>query len=376
MHVCMLTDYFLPHMLGGTEKGVYEISRRLVRKGHQVTVLTLDVQGYERQSQIEGINIYRLPAISITKLIGAQLTVSPFSLPGANRTIRAIHPDIIHAHNLYFNLTAIAPVIKRLNRLPLVTTLHLPKMQYYKLWLDLLIQVYQKTIGRFVVESSDKLIAVSKSVLKHAIEDLKTPPLKIYHIPNGVDTNVYVPSDRKRKRTIITYIGRLIRNKGPQNLVEASADILKAHPEARIYIVGEGSLKDKLMQQVASLRLKDRIIFLGNVSDTLPILQETTIFVRPSLTEGMSLAILEAMACGLPVVASNVEGTVEIIEEGKSGYLVPPADSKALAEAVIFLLDNNKIASQIGENARKKTEKFYNWEQIADQTLKVYLSLA
>ena len=129
------------------------------------------------------------------------------------------------------------------------------------------------------------------------------------------------------------------------------------------------------MRQVTSQKLEDNIYFLGNISDILPILQATTIFVRPSLTEGMSLAILEAMACGLPVVASDIEGNAEIIDNGKTGCLVPPTDSKALAETIEFLLSNPKIASEIGKNARKKTEKFYDWERIAYQTLEVYLTL-
>ena len=375
MHVCMLTDYFLPHMLGGTEKAVYEISRRLVRRGHRITVLTLDVHGHERCSKIEGIDIYRLPAISVTKLVGAQLTVSPFSLIKATRIIRSIRPDIVHAHNLYFNLTALAPIIKRISRLPLVTTLHLPRMQYNRKPLDISIQIYQKTLGRLIVKSSDKLIAVSRSVLTHAVEDLKAPSSRTIYIPNGVDTSVYLPRNQRHENAIITYVGRLIRNKGPQYLVQACPDIVKTHTEAQIYIVGEGPLRDKLMRQVTSQKLEDHVHFLGNVSDVLPILQATTVFVRPSLTEGMSLAILEAMACGLPVIASNVEGNVEIIDNGKTGYLVPPADSRALAEAIGFLLGNHKIANELGENARKKIEMFYDWEQITDQTLKIYLSL-
>jgi len=375
MHVCMFTDYFLPHLFGGTEKAVYEISRRLVKKGHQVTVLTLDVHGYERRSQVEGIDIYRLPAVSLTKVVGAQLTVSPLSVLRTSRIIRSVCPDVIHAHNLYFNLTAISSMVKRLTHLPLVTTLHLPKMQYDKPLLDTLIKFYQKTIGHLIVKSSDRLIAVSKSVLMHAIEDLKASPSGITLIPNGVDTSVFLPNDQRRKNAIVTFIGRLIRNKGPQCLIQASPDILKSHPEARIYIVGEGPLKDKLMHQVATQRLEDHIHFLSSVSDILPILQSTTIFVRPSLTEGMSLAILEAMACGLPVVASSVEGNVEIIDHGKTGYLVPPTNSKALAEAITFLLSNQKIASEIGENARRKIEKFYDWEHIADRTMEIYLSL-
>lgn len=372
MHVCMLTDYFLPHLLGGTEKTVYEIGRRIVRRGHRVTVLTLDVNGHERHSQVEGIEIYRIPGFSVTKFLGAQLTVSPSSLPEATRIIAMTQPDIIHAHNLYFNLTAIAPIIKNLQQLPLVTTLHLPKMVYGKALLDFLIQAYEKTIGQMVVQSSDRLIAVSRSVLTYAIADLKASGSKTVLIPNGVDTSVYRPSTKKPESPRITYIGRLVANKGPQYLVRAAPDIVRTHPEVRVQIVGEGPLKNMLMRQVESRGIEDHVQFLGNVRDVLPILQETTIFVRPSLTEGMSLAVLEAMACGLPVIASGVEGNAEIIDDQKTGFLVPPANSKSLVEAIVHLLNDRETAHETGRNARRKVEKLYDWQKIADLTLEVY----
>lgn len=286
-----------------------------------------------------------------------------------------VRPDIVHTHNLYFQLTMVAPFLKRFAHVPLVTTLHLPKMVYNRILLDSLINVYQRVLGKLIVQSSDRLIAVSRSVMKHAIEDLGAPSFKTFVIPNGVNTRAYLPNTHKGKDVIVTFIGRLIGNKGPNYLIRAAPSILKNHPEVHFYIIGEGPLKDKLIKIATLRKLKDRVHFFGSVPDVLPFLQETTVFVRPSLTEGMSLTVLEAMACGLPIVASNVEGNVEIIDNGKTGYLVPPADSKALAEAIIFLLDNRKIASEIGRSARKKTEKFYDWEQIADQTLKIYLSL-
>lgn len=376
MHICMLTDYFLPHMLGGTEKVVYELSRQLIQKGCQVTVVTLNTDRVEGHSLIEGMNIYRLPAISVTKLLGAQLTLSPVALFRVHRIVERVRPDIVHAHNLYFQLTMVAPFVKRLMHVPLVTTLHLPKMVYNRILLDSLIGVYQRVVGDLIVRSSERLIAVSRSVMKHAIRDLGVPLSKIVLIPNGVDMQVYTPSGQKPANPVVTYVGRLIENKGPRYLVEAGLDILKNHPEAHIYVIGDGPLKEKLIQQVASQKLENRIHILGNVPDILPILRRTTVFVRPSLTgEAISLAILEAMACGLPVVASNVEGNNEIVENEVNGYLVPPADPEALGEIIGFLLANRKVADAMGKNARKTAEKVYDWKRIAEQTLKVYASL-
>jgi len=371
----MLTDYFFPHMLGGTEKAVYELGRQLVRKGCYVTVVTLNTDRAEEHSQVEGINIYRLPAVPVTNLLGAQLTLSPAAPFRVTRIVERVRPDIVHAHNLYFQLTMIAPLIKRLIHVPLVTTLHLPKMMYNRFLLDSLISIYQRVVGDLIIRSSDRLIAVGQSVMKHAIADLGASSSKIAIIPNGVDTTVYLPSDPKGKDIIVTFIGRLIGNKGPHFLVEAASDVLKDFPEVRFYIIGDGPLKDELIKKVTFLKMKDRFHFFGSVPDVLPFLRETTVFVRPSLTEGMSLTVLEAMACGLPVVVSNVEGNAEIVENRVNGYLVTPANSKALAEAIIFLLSNPGSASAIGKNARKTAERFYDWERIAEQTLKVYASL-
>jgi len=372
----MLTDYFLPYILGGTEKAVYELGRQLVRRGCQVTVVTLNTNRVEGHGLIEGMNIYRLPAFSVTNLIGAQLTLSPIALFGVHRIVKNVRPDIVHAHNLYFQLTMVAPFIRSLTHVPLVTTLHLPKMTYNRFLLDSLIDIYQDVVGDLIIRSSDRLIAVSQFVMNHAIADLNVPPSKIALIPNGVDTVSYSLGDQKPSNPVVTYIGRLIGNKGPQYLVEAGLDILKNHPDTDIYIIGDGPLKERLVQRVASLKLEDRIHILGSIPDILPILRMTTVFVRPSLTEGMSLAVLEAMTYGLPVVASNVGGNAEVVENGVNGYLVPPADAKALAEVVGSLLDNRELASAMGENARKTVQKLYDWERIAEQTLELYTSLA
>jgi len=371
----MLTDYFFPHVLGGTEKAVFELGKQLVRKGCQVTVVTLNTNRIRGRGQIEGMDIYRLPATSMTKLIGAQLSLSPVAPFVVHRIVRRVRSDIIHAHNLYFQLTMVAPFIKRLTHVPLVTTLHLPRMLYNRIPLDSFIDTYRATVGGLITRSSDKLIAVSRVVMKHAIADLRVPRQKIVFIPNGVDTHSYSPSDREATNPIVTYIGRLIENKGPQYLVEAGFDILKNHPDTRIYIIGDGPMKEKLSQQVGFLGLEDRIHILGSIPDIRPILQMTTVFVRPSLTEGMSLAVLEAMASGLPVVASNIEGNAEVVKNGVNGYLVPPANPKALAEAVAFLLGNREIVRTVGKNARKTAEKLYDWSRIAEQTLEVYESL-
>lgn len=376
MHVCMLTDYFLPHVLGGTEKVVYELGKRLVRKGCHITVVTLNTEGVEEHCQIEGINVYRLPALSATELIGAQLTLSPLALFKVQRILKRTRPDIIHAHNLYFQLTMVVPIIKHLLHIPLVTTLHLPKMIYGRITLDALISLYQKVIGTLIIRSSDKLVAVSQSVMDHALTDLHVHPSKIALVPNGVDTDLYSPPDEPPSDPIVTYVGRLIRNKGAQCLIEAGAYILKDHPRTHIYLIGDGPLKEKLSQQVTSRKLQSHIHILGSVPDIVPTLQRTTVFVRPSLTgEAISLAILEAMACGVPVIASGVDGNREIVKSGVNGYLVQPGNSRALAQAIMSLLANPDLAAKMGKNARKTAERHYSWTKTSEQMLKIYSSM-
>lgn len=154
-------------------------------------------------------------------------------------------------------------------------------------------------------------------------------------------------------------VARLEPIKGNEYLIEAFSEVIKKYPDISLLLIGDGPQRESLMQKAKELNLSDRIIFAGFREDISELLHIMDIFVLASLNEGMGRVILEAMAASKPVISTRVGGIPELIEEGKEGILIPPKDSKLLAEAMVELLtDKNKIKI-FGKNGRKKvTEKF------------------
>jgi glycosyltransferase involved in cell wall biosynthesis len=373
MNILVLSDYFYPHIGGGVEGVVREVGRRLVERGHAVHLVTLKVMGAPACEWLDGMTIHRAPAVSLTRLLGLQSTVSLAALPLALRVARELQPDLIHAHNLFFMTTPLAIVLKRLLRRPLVTTLHLGALSHLGGLTQLAVTLYERSIGRTILRQSDRVIAVSQAVADHGRR--LAPGAAIRVIPNGVDSyrfrpapNGAPPAGRRR----IALVGRLIFNKGPHYLIDAAPAILARHPDVEFLIVGDGPLRASLEAAVARRGLARSFAFLGLRPDVPELLQSATMLVRPSLSEGLPLTVLEAMACALPVVATPVGGTAEVVRDGQTGYLVPPGAVPSLAEAICRLLDNPEQARQFGLQGRRLIEQEHSWERVVDQTLGLY----
>jgi glycosyltransferase involved in cell wall biosynthesis len=304
-----------------------------------------------------------------------QASFSPGVLPLAWRLARSRPPDILHAHNLFFFSTLAATLLRRLTKTPLVTTLHLGSLRQLAGTSRLLASTYERTLGRTVVRSSDRLIAVSDAVARHAV-GLGARPETVRTIANGVDVRRFRPGTGRDDGAVrIACVGRLIFNKGPQYLIEAAPQILGAHPEAEFVFVGDGPLRADLEARARRLGISDRVTFLGTRPDVADILQTCDILARPSLLEGMPLTVLEAMACGLPVVATPVSGTAELVRDGESGLFVRPADPASLARAILRLIEDEPMRKAQGMRGRHIAEHGYSWDAVAEQTLAVYKEL-
>jgi glycosyltransferase involved in cell wall biosynthesis len=375
LKIDVFTDYFPPHIGGGVERVVEEVCRRLAHQGHRVRVFTFNTAGAPAQEVIAGVHVHRAPAIQLTRLVHMQSSLSPSLLPLAWRLARSDPPDILHAHNLFFFSTVAAAVLKRLLKKPLLTTLHIGSVRELGGPSRLLASCYERTMGRAIVRSSDRLVAVSKAVARHAVH-LGARPEAVRVIANGVDSRQFQPAARPGNGAFrIACVGRLIFNKGPQFLIEAAPQILEARPEAEFVLVGDGPLRTRLEERARELSISQRVKFLGTRSDVAAILQGCDLLVRPSLLEGMPLAILEAMACGLPVVATPISGSAELVRDGENGLLVPPADPGALAGAILRLMEDEPLRAAQGRRGRLLAEHGYSWDAVAAQTLAVYREL-
>jgi glycosyltransferase involved in cell wall biosynthesis len=375
LNIDVFTDYFPPHLGGGVERVVDEVCRRLASQGHILRVFTFNTNRAPAYEVADGVHIYRAPAIQLTRFTRMQAALSPGLLPLAWRLARSHPPDILHAHNLFFFSAAAAVLLRYLLKRPLVTTVHLGSLGQLSGPSLLVASSYERTLGRAIVGSSDRLIAVSDAVAGHAVH-LGARREAVRVIANGVDVQRFRPGAGRVNGTFrVACVGRLIFNKGPQYLLEAAPEVLQGHPEAAFVFVGDGPLRPHLEERARQLGVGHRVTFLGTRPDVPAILQTCDVLVRPSLLEGMPLTVLEAMACGLPVVATPVSGTAELVRHGENGLLVRPADPASLARAILRLMENEPLREAQGRKARRLVEDGYSWDAVAEKTLAVYREL-
>ena len=368
----MLSDYFPPHVGGGVERVAAELCDGLVRRGHTVTVLALRTCPAPATETDGALTICRVPAVDLTRWLGVQFAASIQVLSATARLVRSFRPDLIHAHNLFFRTTEVATLLRMIFHIPLVTTLHLGKPEGVGRPFSALIQAYESTMGRFIVRRSDHAIAVSNAVAGHArrMGGYSTP---VTVIPNGVNTSVFYPKpDRHDIGQTVLFVGRLVPNKGPDTLIRAAPAVLAQHPQAQFVLVGDGPLRVPLQEHAHQLGIGHAVQFLGIRHDVPELMREATLFVRPSSLEGMPLTVLEAMASALPVVATSVAGTAELLRDGVDGYLIQVGDSAALANAILRLLDDRSLAEEMGRRGRELVEASYTWDTVVDQTERVY----
>jgi len=374
MNILIATDYFPPYVGGGVEQVTYHMAEELTKLGHHVAVLTLNTCSARPTEDLDGIQIYRAKTIEFTNSIGLQSAISTKIGKLIREVCRSERAEMLHANNLYFYTTVAACHNLKALRLPLVTTLHLGSISELQGIARYAASFYEKSIGRWILSKSSRIVAVSHAVKEYA-ETLGVNPRKVSVVPNGVDILQFQPSSAEDKHdgeVRVGFIGRLIANKGPQYLVEAAPRIIREFPDVRFQVAGDGPMLHDLQHRVRELGVQTAFRFLGTVPSNVEFLQSCDIVVRPSLTDGMPLAVLEAMACGKPSVASRVGGTPEILQDGDTGYLVEPRNVEQLVSKVSKLLADPDLRVKMGNRARNFAEGYYSWEEIARQMTKVY----
>jgi glycosyltransferase involved in cell wall biosynthesis len=172
----------------------------------------------------------------------------------------------------------------------------------------------------------------------------------------------------------VLYTGVLRTRKGLFDLLECARYVCRRRSDARFLICGNGPLLPKLNEKIRKLELQERVVLLGHVSrsDLVRLYQNATVHVVPSHYEGLPTVLLEAMSCALPVVATNVGGTSEVISNGSNGFLVPPKSPERMSEHILRLLDDDTLREEIGKAARKTILEHYTWNTIADNVTKCY----
>jgi len=225
------------------------------------------------------------------------------------------------------------------------------------------------------VRMADKIIVLC-SQSKQEAQAAGFSPRQIIHISNGVDLSVFVPAPRPPEESKkILFVGRLDKMKGVDILLGAIAELNNQGITSSCTIAGDGPDREALMNLTRKLRIEKQVVFAGTCSDIVRHLHTAAVFVLPSRSEGMPNAVLEAMACGVPIIATSVGGIPDIIQNGSNGLLIAPDDIQALSSALASLFTDADLAARIGKRARMDAESLYSLDRTTDAYLALYHDL-
>lgn len=292
--------------------------------------------------------------------------------------LQQFQPDIIHCH--LFRATLVGAPVAWAMRVPVI----LETYHGREAWRQGGFIKGQFVIDRLVSCCVSHIIAVSGAAARFLTEQKRIPAKKITVIPNGRDLQAFQPGRRVgsaiRKRfqipasaPVLGVIGRLETQKGHQYLLQALPQICAAFPDTHLLLVGEGSRYTALQDQAKDLGVHTNVIFAQFQRDIPAFLEAMDIVVLPSLHEGLPLTAIEASAMAKPIVATEVDGTPEVVRDGTTGVLVPPAAPDALAKAVLTLLQRPDLAFQYGAAAHAWVRQHFDLQRQVDETERLYL---
>ena len=354
----LVAPYFPPHP-GGLEAYAFNIAQGLTQTyGYKVVVVTSNPNG--KKQIIEdycGIKVYRLP----TMLRIANTPVNPWWYLTLKKIIRAEKPDIVNSHQPVPFIGDLAALLA--GDIPFVLTYHTGPMRKNKLLPDSIIAVYETFILPHTARKSTRIICVSNFV-RNTI--LKRYASKSTVIHPGVETSLFKPNPvvKKDNNTVlfICHSKSMHTLKGLYYLIEA----IKMLSEVKLRIVGEkGDFTDNRIIAVGIKRGKDLV----------EEIQKATVIVLPSIAvESFGMVLIEAMACQTPVIGTNVGGIPEAIREGIDGFIIPPKDSKALAQAIAKIMADKELASRMGHAGEAKVREMLTWNTSIALTEEVFAS--
>lgn len=226
---------------------------------------------------------------------------------------------------------------------------------------------YKNTIGKRIIKLSkdvEKVIFVSEEIKKETVRMIAHQELhNSVVIENGVDDELEKNIDVKTKKNSFVFVGRVVKEKGVEELIKAFTIVLAKYPDAKLNIYGDGEIKR--FQKLSN----NNVRFYGKTNNTSRVLAENEVFVLPSHHEGLSLSLLEAAMMGKKIIASDVDGNPEVVVNGETGLLVPAKNVQKLAEAMIWMLEHKTEAELMSKNARKRYEKYFNLEKIFEKRM-------
>ena len=383
MKLLMLTWEYPPRIVGGIARVVHDLSHKLIKDGHEVTVITYKEGNLPEYENDKGVEVYRVENYMIhpTNFIEWILQLN-FNM--AEKATKLINEngkfDVIHAHDW---LTASsAKMLKQAFNIPLVATIHATEAGRNSGIHDETQRYINDTEWMLTYEATE--VIVNSNYMKGHVQGLFGLPFdKINVIPNGINLTNFngVERDYDFRRQyamdnekIILYVGRLVYEKGIQHLISAMPKILNGYHDTKLIIAGKGGMLEELKAQANSMGLSNKIYFTGylNSKQVQKIYKCSDIAVFPSTYEPFGIVALEAMLAGIPTVVSDIGGLNEIVEHGVNGMKSYAGNANSIADSVLNLLYDKQLASNVAKKAKQKVKEEFNWTKIAQDTHYIY----
>ena len=384
MKILMLTWEYPPRVVGGISKVVYDLSHKMVKEGNEVTVVTYrdgdNVKYYEND---KGVEVYRVDNYMIrpNNFIDWIMQLNFNMITKTNEIINKNGKfDVIHAHDWLVAYSAKS--IKESYNIPLISTIHATESGRNSGIHDETQRYINDSEWMLTYESSE--VIVNSNYMKNEVQRLFGLPYdKINVIPNGVNlqlfSNVNIDYDFRRQyamdnEKIILYVGRLVYEKGIQNLIAAMPKVLDRYHDSKLIICGRGGMIDELREQVKYLGIENKVYFAGycDSKKMQKMYKCADVAVFPSTYEPFGIVAIESMLSGTPTIVSDVGGLNEIVEHGVTGMKSYAGNANSIADSVLSLLFDPKLCANISQNAIKKVKENYNWSKITDSTYYVY----
>jgi glycosyltransferase involved in cell wall biosynthesis len=343
---------------GGQEIRVLTEARGVARRGHAVAIAAPREARIFAEAPSYGVEIIELP-IARKNLAGA----------AAVKRLLAERPfDVVNTHSSTDSWLVTLAGIRARDMPAIVRTRHISS------------PVPRNFASRWLYARAGRIVTTGERLRLQVIEETGADPARTISIPTGIDLGRFRPGDRAAARAqleipadapIVGIVATLRSWKGHLHLMEAIASL--ARPEVRLVVVGDGPMREALVARAAELGIADRVTFAGNQREVTPWLQSFDLFCLPSYAnEGVPQALAQAMACGLAVVTTPVGSIAELVEDGRTGVIVPPAEPRALASAIGALLDDPARRRSLGEAALAEARKRLGEDAMVDAMIRVF----
>jgi glycosyltransferase involved in cell wall biosynthesis len=371
MRIAMVGDEFYP-AVGGAPSYTMGLGKALTKLGAEPIVLTHAHRGYPEEEEFDGLKVKRLKGFVMPRLNRA---VSAGLARRLHECIKFGGFNVVHGQDIYSPMALLSIHSAHKRKIPSALTCH----SIHKaggIWR----LIYQPILS--AVKCTNRVIAVSGAAKGFCVA-LGVPDSKAEIIPNGVDLSIFntdVDGSTMRAKLgigqeplVVTTI-RLVKRKGPMHLVNTFSKVLKAIPNAKLAMAGVGPEAANLRAQIRKLNMERSVVMLGGLQrkQVAELMAAANVFVLPSMVESFGMVLLEAMAIGTPIVCTRTQGALEIIKDDKDSLAAPVADSDALADAIVRVLSDRRLAARLRKNGLKTVHERFSWEKTAKMTLTLY----